>query len=346
MDETRRSQLLRDGYCLVPGVLDAGMLGRLRAATDLMLDAQTEEHKARNRSQGSMFGFPQTTDSVFSELIALPAALAALSRLRFTEVTFTDAYIISKPPHGPQLFWHYDWFAWEEPEMYLPAPPQVFLMYYLTDTCRENGCLRVIPGSHTCHNRLHDLIAEPHSAMLGRAENLERAEFKQRPDEIDVPARAGELVIGDARLLHAAHPNRGERRRTVITLWYQPDYPSLPERVRRRWWPRPRRWPRRGRRRAGRWSAPCTRSTAAPPRPTAACCGPGSRRQLFRRIRRQPLEVARCFGDDALGLLDRDSSRVGIGVREQFVVSALPIVLQLAKKRPARLLIFGNNIVG
>ena len=207
------------------------MLRRLRVATDLMLDAQTEEQKTRNRSQGSMFRFAQTSDSVFAELIALPAALGALAKLGFTEVTYTDGYIISKPPHSPQLFWHYDWFAWEEPEMYAAAPPQVFLMYYLTDTCRENGCLRVIPGSHTRHNPLHDVLAEPHSEVLGRAENLDRVEFGRRPDEVDVPVRAGELVIGDARLLHAAHPNGSDRRRTVLTLWYQPDYPSLPERV-------------------------------------------------------------------------------------------------------------------
>ena len=250
--------MLQDGYCRVPGVLDAGMLGRLRAATDLMLDTQTEEHKARNRSQGSMFPFKDTTDSVFAELIALPAALDALARLGFTEsaqslrdmeddenrctgivrrpafsdqATYTDGYLISKPPHSPQLFWHYDWFAWAEPEMFAAAPPQVFLMYYLTDTCRENGCLRVIPGSHTRHNPLHDELAEPHSEVLGRAESLDRAEFGRRPDEVDVPVRAGELVIGDARLLHASHPNGSDRHRTVLTLWYQPDYPSLPERV-------------------------------------------------------------------------------------------------------------------
>ena len=215
----------------MPGVLDAGMLGRLRDATDLLLDAQTDEQKARNRSQGSMFRFSQTADTVFAELIALPAALDALARLGFTEVTYTDGYIISKPPHSPQLFWHYDWFAWAEPQMFTLPPPQVFCMYYLTDTCRENGCLRVIPGSHTRHNPLHHVIDEPHSAMLGTAEDLDRPEFAQRPDEIDVPVRAGELVIGDARLLHAAHPNGSERRRTVLTLWYQPDYPSLPEQV-------------------------------------------------------------------------------------------------------------------
>ena len=231
VDAARRSLLLQGGYCLVPGVLDAGMLGRLRAATDLMLDTQTEEHKTRNRSQGSMFSFKDTTNSVFAELIALPTALDALARLGFTEVTYTDGYLISKPPHSPQLFWHYDWFAWAEPEMFAAAPPQVFLMYYLTDTCRDNGCLRVIPGSHTRHNRLHDVLAEPHSEVLGRAERLDRVEFGRRPDEVDVAVRAGELVIGDARLLHASHPNGSDRRRTVLTLWYQPDYPSLPERV-------------------------------------------------------------------------------------------------------------------
>ena len=223
--------MLQAGYCLVPGVLDTGMLGRLRAATDLTLDAQTEEHKARNRSQGSMFPFEDTTHSVFAELIALPAALDALARLGFTAATYTDGYLISKPPHSPQLFWHYDWFAWAEPEMFAAVPPQVFLMYYLTDTCPENGCLRVIPGSHTRHNPLHDVLAEPHSEVLGRAESLDRVEFGRRPDEVDVPVCAGELVIGDARLLHASHPNGSDRHRTVLTLWYQPDYPSLPERV-------------------------------------------------------------------------------------------------------------------
>ena len=31
------------------------------------------------------------------------------------------------------------------------------------------------------------------------------------------------------RLLHAAHENHSDERRTLITLWYQPDLKSLPE---------------------------------------------------------------------------------------------------------------------
>lgn len=231
IDQAKRNQLLEDGFCQIPNILDETMLKKLRQATDQMLDTQTSDQKARFRSQGSMFGFSQTVNSVFADLIAWPKALAGLATLGFTNVTYTDGYLISKPPHSPQLFWHYDWFSWEEPEMFEAQPPQVFCMYYLTDTYRENGCLRLIPGSHTTYNPLHDLIAAPHSEELGRADNLDRAEFKPRPDEIDLPIKAGDLVIGDARLLHAAHANQSDQRRTVLTLWYQPDYPSLPERV-------------------------------------------------------------------------------------------------------------------
>ena len=38
---------------------------------------------------------------------------------------------------------------------------------------------------------------------------------------------AGRL-IGDARILHATNSNESSGRRTVITLWFQPDYDNLP----------------------------------------------------------------------------------------------------------------------
>lgn len=48
---------------------------------------------------------------------------------------------------------------------------------------------------------------------------------------MDAPARTGDLVIGDSRLLHAAHGNKSDQRRTVITLWYIPLYHLLSGRI-------------------------------------------------------------------------------------------------------------------
>jgi hypothetical protein len=223
------TQLTEQGYCLVPGILPEPLRERLRVVTDTLVARQTAEQSAQFRSQGSML--PITCDPLFAELVALPNALACLREMGFSHPTFSDGYVISKPGHSPRLFWHYDWFAWEDPRSYAPIPSQLFLMYYLSDTTPHNGCLRVIPGSHLHHNPLHDLLRSPHSQALGQAQDADAPEFSTRPDEVDVTVKAGELVIGDARLLHATHSNETDARRTVITLWFQPDLPALPERM-------------------------------------------------------------------------------------------------------------------
>jgi ectoine hydroxylase-related dioxygenase (phytanoyl-CoA dioxygenase family) len=230
MEDARRS-LIESGYCVVREVLPPTMIRDLRAATDALCDGQTEEHAARFRAQGSMFQLGAVDGGVFARLIAWRPALDVLAAMGFAQPTYTDGYVISKPPKSPRLFWHYDWFAWEDPTAYDAQPQQVFFMYYLSDTTAENGCLRAIPGSHRNHNPLHDLLAEPHSQAVSTDTAQGRAELSRRPDEIDVPVSAGDLLIGDARLLHATHPNDSDQRRTVITLWFQPDYANLPERI-------------------------------------------------------------------------------------------------------------------
>jgi len=227
------------------GVLCDPLLSTLRTITDVLCDARTPDELRRRRSQGTMLSI--MSDPAFADLIAWQPAIDCLSAMGFREPTFTDGYIISKPPHSPRLFWHYDWFAWRDPGAFDIVPQQVFLMYYLTDTSPENGCLRVLPGSHRRHHPLRDRIGNPHGESISRALDPDDPAVSTQPDEVDVPVRAGDLVVGDARMLHAAHANASDERRTVITLWFQPDFTSLPERVKaqmvKKTQPTPADWP-------------------------------------------------------------------------------------------------------
>jgi hypothetical protein len=214
-DSDAREQLLDLGYCVVPDVLSPDLLRRLRAVTDEFLDAQPREDSLRHRSQGSMIPVPgrdaeAPVDPVFLELLTWQPALDALVALGFPRggATFTDGYVISKPPRSPPLFWHYDWFSWELSEDWAPRGAQYFLMYYLHSTTPDNGCLRAIPGSHFRHNELRDSLLAPHNPEYSSAEDLSSPGFAQRPDEVDVPVDAADLLIGDARMLHATHPGR------------------------------------------------------------------------------------------------------------------------------------------
>lgn len=228
-DAARR--LREEGFCTVEGVLDADLLARLRSAADELGERWSAKVGDEvMRAQGSMVSTDRLRDPVFAELISHPAALAALDALGLGQATFTDGYVISKPPGSPRLFWHFDWYGWEDDSAYAEEPVQVFVMYYLTDTTRENGCLRVIPGSHRHRHPVHDLMGDGH-VELSRAADLDRPEFAFWADEVDVAVRAGDAVIGDARLLHAAHANASDQRRSLVTLWYQPHFDRLAPRV-------------------------------------------------------------------------------------------------------------------
>lgn len=229
LDLDRRRQLLESGFCIFKQLLDPVLLSELQRVTDCLIAGISAEDAEKYKYQGTNVQVAYQ-DAAFAKLFAYPPALAALASLGFDQPKFWSAFMLSKPPHGPPLYWHQDWWAWDDPISLRPEPPQVFLMYYLTGTNRENGCLRVIPGTHRKRIRLHDLIREAHTDA-SRAAQLDEPEFMQHPDEVDVTVDAGDLVIGDARVLHAAHQNKTDKHRTLLTLWYFPDYDNLPDAI-------------------------------------------------------------------------------------------------------------------
>ena len=75
------------------------------------------------------------------------AHAAALEAMGFGGSRFWKAVIISKPGPSPRLYWHQDCMWWDDPRAYGDYSPMIFLMYYLDDTSRENGCLRLLTRS-------------------------------------------------------------------------------------------------------------------------------------------------------------------------------------------------------
>ena len=106
----------------------------------------------------------------------------------------------------------------------------IFLMYYLEDTRRENGCLRLLSGtgSHKYRHALYNM-GEAHTNDINRMENPDDPRFLDYPTEVDVPVTAGDLVVDDARMFHATHENASNEQRTVITIWFHPFFSDLQE---------------------------------------------------------------------------------------------------------------------
>lgn len=78
---------------------------------------------------------------------------------------------------------------------------------------------------------MHDAVPDAHTNTLREMKDPRSPVYEAVEEAADVPVRAGDLVIGDSRLLHSAHANDSAQRRTVITLWYFPAF-EHPESIR------------------------------------------------------------------------------------------------------------------
>ena len=217
-------QLQNEGYCILENVADEALLERTRACVKQAIATLDDDQLTRNVSPGTLIDSGPHPE--LAGIVGNPTALKALDEMGLPGSKFWKAVIISKPPAGPRLYWHQDCLMWQDPRSYSAIPPMIFLMYYMEDTSRENGCLRVLPGTHRRWHILHDM-GEAHTPDINSIENPDDPRFLDYPNEQDVPMRAGDLVIGDARMFHATHANASDQRRTVITIWYHPQFDDL-----------------------------------------------------------------------------------------------------------------------
>ncbi len=204
-----RDQLTEQGYVVIRGFHSPSFIKEVE-----------EENKPLLERQKDFFdtcGVDWTTDVNFR--LAYNDKIIALMRdLDFSSPKFTGATFVNKKPFEPARPWHQDWWGWT---LEYPDPPQVGILYYMTDTRVENGCLRVLPGSH---RRLHSVHKNYYDSKYTKKEYE-----KEVPIELDV----GDVVMIDTRLLHSTHSNNTPVNRMGINVWYVPHFNSMSDGLRR-----------------------------------------------------------------------------------------------------------------
>jgi ectoine hydroxylase-related dioxygenase (phytanoyl-CoA dioxygenase family) len=111
--------------------------------------------------------------------------------------------------------WHQDVTYWG-----LEPPFAVTAWYAVDDSDVENGCMRVIPGTHAGGIRAHG-TAERRGNLLSINQ-----EVPVTPEEearaVDLCLQAGQISLHHGALIHGSNPNRSTRRRCGMTLRYIP----------------------------------------------------------------------------------------------------------------------------
>ncbi|TWO68725.1 phytanoyl-CoA dioxygenase family protein [Caenimonas sedimenti] len=153
--------------------------------------------------------------AAFLELARDPGIVELVGGILGPDVILWGCHVFCKPPlEGYETPWHQDGHYW-------PIRPLATCTVWvaLEDSKIDNGCLRVIPGSHRAkllHEHLHEDRAD-----LTLQQRLAPGTFDEY-QAADVELEAGEMSLHDVYMIHGARPNTSSRRRTGVALRYMP----------------------------------------------------------------------------------------------------------------------------
>ncbi len=231
MMNSRSRRMVEEGFCVFEKVFTPEDLDPIRKVSIQAVKSLSTDHRVRNKSQGSLILIADYPE--FSHLIGHEKLAHLFTEMEFSDPRFNSGYIISKPAFSPALFWHQDWWGWNHQFSYTSEIAQFFVMVYLQDTNVENGCLRVIPGTHRVPHPFHE-SQDAHAESLSRVDDPHDPLYLHVKGQVEVPVRYGDVVFGDSRLIHSSFPNQSQEERTLITLWFHPHYARLPEAIQAR----------------------------------------------------------------------------------------------------------------
>jgi len=130
---------------------------------------------------------------------------------------FTAHYICKPPRDGQPVLWHQDGAYWKL------DPMRALTVWVAIDQCTtENGCLRVIPGSH--HLPLSQPVRRtdlPNMLFSATSDELV-SEWAGRQGMVDIELNPGDIEIHHPNLLHCSGPNLSARRRCGLDIGYIP----------------------------------------------------------------------------------------------------------------------------
>jgi phytanoyl-CoA hydroxylase len=206
------------GYLHVRNVFDPREVEEMREAIERILDAvagteHDENHSWQAVAQESVLkGFHnvQYHDAAFTRAAAHPRLVGVLKQLIGPNVQLHHTKMLVKPPEqGAPFPMHqdYPYFPHERHSV-------VAASVHLDDTDLENGCLRVVPGSH----RRGPL--EP----TGESHTLDTP----LEDGTPVPAAAGDVLFFNYLTIHGSGVNSSARtRRNVLFQYRDPEDPPV-----------------------------------------------------------------------------------------------------------------------
>jgi ectoine hydroxylase-related dioxygenase (phytanoyl-CoA dioxygenase family) len=198
---------------------------------------------------------PHFRDPRLMDFLLSDEVLDTVEPLLGPDIALWTSHFISKDPLvGRATPWHEDSSYWNGR---LSAYDHIVTVWLALENAssRDNGCMRVIPGSHLAGGFSDNYVPTDMSVQTFHAEIVGVDESRA----IDFELARGEFSLHDGRIIHGAKPNTSDVRRTGYTMRYFPASVRVLDVEQNQGW---KIWLARGRDTAGNTYEPDPRSSA------------------------------------------------------------------------------------
>ena len=185
---TYRETFARDGFLIVPGLISRDECAALKQEIQSVL-AQRGDH-------GGVFVGLSAANAACRDLMRDPRLLEIVAQIWSPDIEFlSDKVVFKSQATSYASPWHQDWPYWR-------GAHKLSIWLALDDATIENGCMKLLPGSHEAE-RLHD-AGPTESGTFG---NSVRPETVDEARAVNGAVSAGGAVFFHDLTLHASHPN-------------------------------------------------------------------------------------------------------------------------------------------
>ena len=196
-----------EGQVVLPYRIPEEMISCIEQRTDELLNGHPD------LSRDYVPGLPEI-DARWLAVACMPEMLDCVEQLIGPDFLNWGSALFGKPANdGVETPWHQDGEYW-------PIRPLATCTAWIAidDATPENGCLRVVPGSHKDRQLVPHVTEEGDYTLFRKVEDEASAEANAR----DVVLERGQISIHDVYMVHSSRPNNSSKSRRGLTFRFMP----------------------------------------------------------------------------------------------------------------------------
>ncbi|HEX4275603.1 MAG TPA: phytanoyl-CoA dioxygenase family protein [Bryobacteraceae bacterium] len=214
---------LRQGYLIVRNAFSCEEMEIARAAIHSnermqrqLTNIRTKTESGKHNAFETIFVWNDTAgDDVFARMTRNYQIFERLEAIFDDRVYVYHNKVALKYPLVPGFRYHQDYFYWYS--MGCLYPDMATASIAIDAATRENGCLRVLAGSHRMGRIEHEFDEEREDSGV----SLERLAFiRERCEEVSIELSVGDLVIFHCNTLHGSDDNASDKSRLALLGCY------------------------------------------------------------------------------------------------------------------------------